>query len=181
MPSGAEAMAGAVTVAAQQRQLRLLGLSLAVLTFVVDQAHKFAMLYGFGFIDMGPGESVPVTGFFNLVMVWNPGISYGLFPASGTLGTVALVAVILAVVGFLGWWLWKAQGLAVALGCGLEIGGGLANLLDRLIYGAVADFFHFHAFGYNWYVFNIADVAVVLGAMAFIYDVLKPSESSDNA
>ena len=68
------------------------------------------------------------------------------------------------------------------LGCGLVIGGGLGNnLVDRLIYGKVADFFHFHAFGYNWYVFNIADVAVVLGAVAFIYDMLKPSESSNDA
>ena len=57
---------------------------------------------------------------------------------------------------------------------GLVIGGGLGNLGDRLLYGRVADFFHFYAFGYDWYVFNIADVAVTLGAVAIIYEVLKP-------
>ena len=173
-------MGGAV-VSADQQMLRRAGVIIAVLAFVIDQAHKFAMLYPLGFINIGPGETIPVTSFFNLVMVWNPGISYGLFPASGTLGTVMLVAVMLAVVGFLAWWLWKANSLAVAVGCGLVIGGGLANMLDRLVYGAVADFFHFHAFGYNWYVFNIADVAVTLGAVAFIYDVLKPSETPEDA
>lgn len=166
---------------ADPRRLRRIGIAIAVLAFVADQIHKFVMLYGLGFREMGPGDSVPVTGFFNLVMVWNPGISYGLLPASGLLGTLALVGLILAVVGFLGWWLWKAGSLAVAVGCGLVIGGGLANLLDRLLYGAVADFFHFYAFGYNWYVFNIADVAVTLGAVAFIYDVLKPSETPEDA
>jgi len=166
---------------ADQRRLRLTGLAVAALTFIADQASKFALLHGAGFIGMKPGESVPVLPFFELVMVWNPGISYGLFPAGGTLGTLMLVAMILAVVGFLGWWLWKAGSMAVAIGCGLVIGGGLGNLLDRLLYGAVADFFHFYAFGYHWYVFNIADVAVTLGAVAFIYDVLKPSESSEDA
>jgi signal peptidase II len=174
-------MTAAVSTEAGQRWLRQMGLTIAVLAFVADQAHKFAMLYGFGFRDMAPGETIPVTSFFNLVMVWNPGISYGLFPAGGTLGTVMLVGVMLAVVGFLAWWLWKAKSVAVAVGCGLVIGGGLANMLDRLVYGAVADFFHFHAFGYNWYVFNIADVAVTLGAVAFIYDVLKPSETPEDA
>ena len=61
------------------------------------------------------------------------------------------------------------------------VGGGLGNLLDRLLYGRVADFFHFHGFGYDWYVFNIADLAVTLGAVAFIYDVLKSSERSNDA
>jgi len=174
-------MAEAVLNQADQRRLRDMGLVIAALAFVLDQGHKAAMLYGFGFRDMAPGEAIPITSFFNLVMVWNPGISYGLFPATGTLGTLALVGAMLAVVGFLGWWLWKANSVAVAVGCGLVIGGGLANLLDRLVYGAVADFFHFHAFGYNWYVFNIADVAVTMGAVAFIYDVLKPAESSEDA
>jgi len=130
---------------------------------------------------MAPSETIPVLPFFNLVMVWNPGISYGLFPASGAVGTWALEVATLAVIGFLGWWLWKSRDGVVALGCGLIVGGGLGNLIDRLLYGRVADFFHFHGFGYDWYVFNIADLAVTLGAVAFIYDVLKPSESSKDA
>ena len=160
---------------------RFLGLCAAVLALVADQGSKVALLYGAGFGRMAPGETIPVLPFFNLVMVWNPGISYGLFPASGVVGTWALEAATLAVIGFLGWWLWKSRECVVALGCGLIVGGGLGNLIDRLLYGRVADFFHFHGFGYDWYVFNIADLAVTLGAVAFIYDVLKPSESSKDA
>jgi signal peptidase II len=160
---------------------RFLGLCAALLALVADQGSKIALLYGAGFGHMAPGETIPVLPFFNLVMVWNPGISYGLFPASGVVGTWALEAATLAVIAFLAWWLWKSQDSLVALGCGLIVGGGLGNLIDRVLYGRVADFFHFHGFGYDWYVFNIADLAVTLGAVAFIYDVLKPAESSKNA
>ena len=75
----------------------------------------------------------------------------------------------------LGWWLWRSTSRALAVGFGLIIGGALGNnLVDRLVYGKVADFFHFYGFGYDWYVFNIADLAITLGAMAILYDVLKP-------
>jgi signal peptidase II len=171
----------AVLIESGHRRLRRIGLAMAVLAFVADQGHKLAMLYGFGFAQMAPGEAVPVTSFFNLVMVWNPGISYGLFPATSPWGTALQVSLTLGMIAFLAWWLWKSSSLAVSVGCGLVVGGGLGNLLDRVVYGRVADFFHFHGFGYNWYVFNIADVAVTLGAIAFIYDVLKPSESSNDA
>jgi lipoprotein signal peptidase len=63
----------------------------------------------------------------------------------------------------------------LAIGYGIIIGGALGNnLVDRVIYGRVADFFHFYGFGYDWYVFNIADVAITLGAVAILYDVLRP-------
>jgi signal peptidase II len=167
---------------ADHRRLRLLGLTVAVLAFLADQVSKFALLYGAGFRHMEPGENVPLLPFFDLVMVWNPGVSYGLFAAEGLWGTAALVTVTSGVVGFMGWYLWKyTHSAVVAAGCGLIIGGGLGNLLDRLLYGKVADFFHLFAFDYDWYVFNIADVAVTLGAVTFIYDVLKPSESSKDA
>ena len=64
--------------------------------------------------------------------------------------------------------------LSLGVGVGLVIGGALGNLIDRLVYGRVADFFHFYAFGYDWYVFNIADIAITFGAIAIIYEVLKP-------
>jgi len=160
---------------------RFLGLCAAVLALVADQGSKLALLYGAGFWQMPPGTRIPVLPFFDLTMVWNPGISYGLFPVSG-LGTLVLLAVVCAVIALMAWWLWHTTSTVVAIGCGLVIGGGVANnLIDRLIYGKVADFFHFHAFGYDWYVFNIADIAVTLGAVAFIYDVLKPSESAKDA
>jgi signal peptidase II len=153
---------------------REIGLITAALSLIADQGSKLFMLYGAGFAHMPPGQSIPVLPFFNLVMVWNPGISYGLFPASG-LGTALLICLAVVAVAVLGWLLWHSTSTALAIGYGLIIGGALGNnLADRLIYGKVADFFHFYGFGYDWYVFNIADLAITLGAMAIIYDVLKP-------
>ena len=153
---------------------REIGLITAVLSLIADQGSKLFMLYGAGFAHMAPGQSIPVLPFFNLVMVWNPGISYGLFPASG-LGTALLIGLAVVAVAVLGWLLWHSTSTALAIGYGLIIGGALGNnLVDRLIYGKVADFFHFYGFGYDWYVFNIADLAITLGAVAILYDVLKP-------
>ncbi len=155
-------------------QPREVGLVAAALALVADQGSKLFLLYGAGFAHMPPGAAVPVLPFFNLVMVWNPGISYGLFPASG-LGTALLIALSVVAVVVLGWLLWRSTSWALAIGYGLIIGGALGNnLVDRLVYGKVADFFHFYAFGYDWYIFNIADVAITLGAIAILYDVLKP-------
>ena len=154
-------------------QPREVGLMAAALALVVDQASKLFLLYEVGFARPGAAP-VPVLPFFNLVMVWNPGISYGLFPASG-LGTALLIGLSVVAVVVLGWLLWRSTSWALAIGYGLIIGGALGNnLVDRLVYGKVADFFHFYGFGYDWYIFNIADVAITLGAIAILYDVLKP-------
>ena len=156
-------------------QPREVGLIAATLALAADQGSKLFMLYGLGFAQMGAGENVPVLPFFNLVMVWNPGISYGLFPASGRLGAFLLIGLSVAAVAVLSWLLWRATSRSLAIGYGLIIGGALGNnLVDRVIYGKVADFFHFYGFGYDWYVFNIADLAITFGAMAIIYDVVKP-------
>lgn len=155
-------------------QPREVGLIAAALALVADQGSKLFMLYGAGFAQMPPGVSVPVLPFFNLVMVWNPGISYGLFPASGRIGTYLLVGISILVVAFLVWWLWRSTSQWLTAGFGLIVGGALGNVIDRIVYGKVADFFHFYGFGYDWYIFNIADVAITLGAIAIIYDVLQP-------
>ncbi len=153
---------------------RDLGLAVAAGALALDQFSKLLMLFAFGFINMAPGQSIEVLPFFNLVMVWNPGVSYGLFPASGPLGTALLVVFQIAAVAGLGWWMWDSSRRSLTVGQGLVIGGALGNVIDRLIYGKVADFFYFYGFGYDWYVFNIADVAITLGAIVLMYDVLKP-------
>jgi signal peptidase II len=159
---------------------REVGLIAAALALVADQGFKLYMLYGAGFVHMPPGQSVPVLPFFNLVMVWNPGVSYGLFPASGRLGTFLLIGLSVVAVAVLSLLLWRATSRSLAIGYGLIIGGALGNnLVDRVIYGKVADFFHFYGFGYDWYVFNIADLAITLGAMAILYDVLQPQSSQE--
>jgi signal peptidase II len=154
------------------------GLVSAAVALVADQGSKFALLYGFDFLHMVPGRSIPLLPFFNLVMVWNPGISYGLFPASSVWGTALLVLVSLAAVAGLGYWLWGMTSLSLGIGVGLVIGGALGNLIDRLVYGRVADFFHLYGFGYDFYVFNVADIAITFGAVAIIYEVLKPQGDS---
>jgi signal peptidase II len=158
---------------------REVGLVAAACALIADQGSKLFMLYGAGFAQFGPGQTVPVLPFFNLVMVWNSGISYGLFPASSRGGAVLLVTVSLVAVAGLGALLWRSTSPSLTAGYGLVIGGALGNLIDRLLYGKVADFFHFYGFGYDWYVFNIADLAITLGAIAIIYDVLKPEATPD--
>jgi len=158
------------------------GLAAAAGALLLDQATKLLMLYAFGFHNLLPGQAVSVLPFFNLVMVWNPGVSYGLFPAQGPAGTALLVVFSLAAVAGLGWWLWNARRPALAMGLGLVIGGALGNLIDRLVYGKVADFFHFYAMGYDWYVFNVADCAITFGVAALLYDaLLRPETKADGA
>jgi signal peptidase II len=155
---------------------RDLGFAVAGAALVIDQATKLLLLYGFGFAHMAPGEAVEVLPFFNLVMVKNYGFSYGLFPASGPEGTAILASLQMLAIALLGWWLWVSQHRLLGLGLGLVIGGALGNLVDRLIYGWVADFFHFYALGYDWYVFNMADVAITAGVAVLMYDALLRPE-----
>jgi signal peptidase II len=144
------------------------------------------MLYGFGFAQMAHAcheysEPVSVLPFFNLAMVWNCGVSYGLFPASGPEGTAFLALFSIVAVAALGRWLWLAERLTLTVGLGLVIGGALGNLIDRLIYGKVADFFDFHLNSYHWYVFNVADAAITFGVIALLYDaLLKPEVRAGN-
>ena len=161
---------------------RDLGLACAAGALALDQGSKLALLYVFNFINMTPGSRVGVLPFFDLVMVWNPGVSYGLFAAHTLLGRALLVMVALVAVIWLSWWLWHARRAAFAAGLGLVVGGAIGNnLIDRLIYGKVADFFHFYAFGYDWYVFNVADCAITFGVGALLYDaLLRPDAAGAN-
>lgn len=154
---------------------REIGLLVAGVTFVLDQASKMALLYGLGLVHM-PGSPLQVLPFFNLVMVWNPGISLGLFPASSVEGTVFLATFQMVAVGVLSWWLWSVRKRTLAIGLGMVIGGALGNLIDRLVYGRVADFFQLHAFGYSFYVFNVADAAITFGVLGLLYDALAKPE-----
>jgi signal peptidase II len=139
----------------------------AVLSLGFDQAHKWWMLHVF---DISARKPVTVTPFLDLVLVWNTGISYGLFPQDTRVGRLAIMAVALAIVAIMIVWLLRTADRLVAVAIGLVIGGALGNAIDRQLYGAVADFFRLHAFGYQWYVFNLADVAIVAGVALLLYD-----------
>ncbi|HUO99493.1 MAG TPA: signal peptidase II [Rhizomicrobium sp.] len=160
---------------------RDLGLVIAGAVFVLDQGTKLLLLYAAGLYfppgEYLPGHTIQVLPFFNLVMVWNPGISLGLFPASGPEGTVLLATFQMIAVGVLSWWLWSVRRRTLAVGLGLVIGGALGNLIDRLVYGQVADFFHLYAFDYSFYVFNVADAAITFGVLGLLYDALLKPEA----
>lgn len=147
---------------------RALGLSAAALAFALDQGSKLWLLHGF---DIGARQlPIPLAPFFDLTMAWNKGVSYSWFTADSRLGWAMLVAVTLAATGFLSVWMWRATTALTAASLGLIVGGALGNLVDRLAYGAVADFFHFHVGQFSWYVFNIADVAIVAGVAGLLYE-----------
>lgn len=148
---------------------RALGLWVLAATFLADQASKVWLIHGFGIGERQPLELAP---FFTLVMAWNPGISYSLFPASSPAGRLTLLAVTLAATGLLGLWMWRAQTRLSTLALALLVGGALGNAVDRAVYGAVADFFHFHVGSFSWYVFNLADVAIVAGVGLLLYESL---------
>jgi signal peptidase II len=144
-----------------------LALAVAALVFGFDQTHKYWMLTAY---DIGDRQPVKVTSFLDLVLVWNPGISYGLFGSHQQWMLVALSLVISAIL-----WVWAAASRrrVTASALGLVIGGALANALDRLAHGAVADFFHFHLGNFSWYVFNLADVAIVAGVAGLLYESVR--------
>jgi len=146
---------------------RWAGFILAALTLINDQGHKWWML---GPFDIAQNQPVSIGPYLDLVLAWNKGVSYGWFSQDTNFGRWLLIAVSLLVTCFLCLWLWRARRLVVGLSLGLLIGGALSNALDRVIHGAVADFFAFHGFGYSWYVFNIADVAIVAGVVGLMYD-----------
>jgi len=152
------------------------GLIVAVASLAADQLSKNWLLYGLDFRALGPAARIPVLSFFDMVMVWNPGISYGLFPAGSRIGAILLIVLSLIAVAALSWWLAKAERLILAVGLGLVIGGALGNVIDRAIYGAVADFFHFYAFGHDWYVFNVADAAITVGVVVLLLEAFVRPE-----
>lgn len=160
---------------------RDLGLVAAGAALALDQGSKLVLLYGVGFAHMPEGAAIPVLPFFNLILVKNYGFSYGWFPASGPEGTAVLATLQMLATGLLTWWLWVTKQPLLGLGLGLVIGGALGNLVDRLVYGWVADFFHFFAMGYHWYVFNMADVAITAGVALLLYDALLRPEARASA
>jgi signal peptidase II len=146
-----------------------LGAATALIALAADQLHKYWMIAIYGIGERG---HVHVTSFLDLVMLWNPGISYGLLPQNGAMGRIALLAVSLIAVSAMLLWMGSASSRLVSISLGLIAGGALGNMVDRIVYGAVADFFSFHYAGFYWYVFNIADVAITAGVIGLFIDWL---------
>jgi signal peptidase II len=149
------------------------GLIAAVMTLGLDQASKLWLLDVF---DIAHRGTVRITPFFDLVLAWNIGISFGWFQNDSQIAQIALMAVKAIAVLALAVWMARSTTLLATISLGLIIGGAIGNAIDRFVYGAVVDFalFHVQIAGktFNWYVFNLADVAIVAGVAALLYDSL---------
>lgn len=136
----------------------------AVLVFALDQASKYYLI---DFMAKAGGP-VTITPWFNLVMVWNYGVSFGMFAQGSGASRWVLVGLTSAVTLWLIWWLRQPRSPLETLAVGWIIGGALGNITDRLIHGAVADFFDFHVAGMHWPAFNIADTGITLGVVLWL-------------
>jgi signal peptidase II len=149
------------------------GVVVALIVCAIDQASKLWLLDVFDLANRG---IVHITPFLDFVLTWNTGISYGLFPQESELGRAILLALKAAAVVVLWVWLARSELKLTALALGLIIGGAIGNAIDRVLYGAVADFVLFHittkSFNFVWYVFNLADVAIVAGVIGLLYEYI---------
>jgi signal peptidase II len=148
---------------------RALGGLMTLGVLFLDQASKLWLLYG---LKMEDGEKIPVAPFLDLELLRNPGISFSLFRQETATGRWILLGLTLAATILLGAWLWRVRGKLPALALGAIVGGALGNGYDRFAYRSVVDFVDFHAFGYNFYVFNVADTAITLGVALLLFDSL---------
>ncbi len=156
------------------RLLFMKGMVLAIISIALDQATKGWILEDV----MNPPRVIEITSNFNLVLAWNRGVSFGLFNQDSAYGPHILTGVALAIALGLSIWLWKSTTHWTAWALGLVIGGAIGNVIDRIQYGAVVDFLDFHAFGYHWPAFNVADTAICVGAGLLILESLFIREES---
>jgi signal peptidase II len=150
-----------------------LGLAVALATAAIDQASKLWLIYVF---DIGARIPVRITPFLDLVLVWNKGISYGLFQQEGAIGQWVLLAIKAVAVVLLWVWLARTGSRLTAVALGLITGGAIGNGIDPFVHEGVADFVLFHittqTIHFNWYVFNFADTAIVAGVAGLLYESL---------
>jgi signal peptidase II len=181
---GGDAQSGGVTLVAQPLQsqprgsllwgpLSRFGLAVAVVTAALDQASKLWLLFE---LDLGARGPLTLAPFLTLSLTRNTGISYGLFPQEGPMGQWILLALKAIAVVLLWIWLSRTTSRLAALSLGLIVGGAIGNAIDRIAYGWVVDFVLFHIttanFSFNWYVFNLADVAIVAGVIGLLFETL---------
>jgi signal peptidase II len=155
-----------------------LGVLVALIACAIDQGVKIWLLQVYELAQKGIVRLNPVL---DLVLTWNTGISYGLFPQESETGRLVLLAAKIAAVAALWAWLARSRSALTAVSLGLIIGGAIGNGIDRLAYGAVADFVLFHittaSFKFTWYVFNLADVAIVAGVAGLLYESFAPERA----
>ncbi len=147
----------------------------AIATFGLDQVLKWLVVQQLNLKDLGEIDVIPTL--LNLRMAWNEGINFGLFSSSSDVMRWVLIAVALVISGYVLWWVRKERaGRWSMISAGLLVGGALGNVVDRLVYGAVADFLNMSCCGFeNPYSFNVADIAVFAGALGLVVFMQKPT------
>ena len=140
--------------------------------FIIDRLVKMYLL---NFLQESQLNSFRLNNFFELVLVWNKGVSYGLFPQQGYLGQLLIVFISLIICAWIAKFIINSDIRYRKITLILILAGATSNIIDRLIYGAVADFFHFEIASYSWYVFNIADMYIVGGLIILIYAFIYPN------
>ena len=140
--------------------------ALALVVVIADQATKALVLARFSL-----GERLELTGFFNMVLVYNKGAAFSFLSDAGGWQTPALVLFALVAIGVVGAFIVRSPGRTLLnVGLALILGGAIGNLIDRLRFGQVVDFLDFHAAGWHWPAFNVADSAITVGAVLLILE-----------
>jgi signal peptidase II len=159
------------------------GLAIAAVTLILDQLSKWWILYE---LDLPARRNVPLfeIGQFGIdfTMVWNRGVTFGLLSGDSQWNQIMLAGLAAIIAAILLRWLWRAENGLVAIALGLVIGGAIGNIIDRFRFGAVVDFVDAFAYGWHWYVFNVADAGIVIGVGLLLIDALfRPSPKSRQA
>ncbi|NKB19775.1 MAG: signal peptidase II [Alphaproteobacteria bacterium] len=145
------------------------GTLIALLTILFDQLSKWWILN----VTMVPPRIIPVTSFFDLVLVHNRGASFGIFSDAPGWASVALIVFAIIISIALAIWMWRVKEMLLAVALALVIGGAIGNVIDRIRFGAVVDFLDFHVSGWHWPAFNVADAGITIGVILLILDSLK--------
>jgi signal peptidase II len=140
-----------------------------VLTILLDQLSKWWILT----IVMNPPKRIPLIEFFSLVLVYNRGVSFGIFNDAPDWARWALIVFAALIAAALLIWMRYAESRLLALALGFVAGGAIGNVIDRVYYGAVVDFLDFHVGAWHWPAFNVADSAITIGVALLIVDSLK--------
>lgn len=154
----------------------LKNIMLIIAVAALDQASKYWLMFSIGMID---GRTYELTSFFNLVMVWNQGVSFGLFATGSDSSRWFLIAVAAVIIAALSSWMHRSDDSFIRTALSLVMGGAIGNVVDRLTFGAVADFFDFHINNHHWPAFNVADMAICLGVALLVYDSIIRSRNQD--
>ncbi len=146
----------------------------AIIIVAVIALDTLAQAWVFSALQDGSG-AITVTSFFRLVRVWNPGVSFGMFQELAY-GQWILSALALTIIAILSGMLWRATDRIHEVAYSLIIGGAAGNVVDRILYGAVADYLDFHAFGYHWPAFNVTDSAIFIGVCLLVLPAFRPNK-----